>query len=358
MRNLIKKFIPERFIKQLRKKREQFQLFFIKLFSKNEFLSSIYYCFFSKSFYRQHQSVLLGRLNYLRDLGNTGESSVLLRRNIHRIEKGLIMEPRRDVFAESYIEETINCYVKSITTCNIEDQEIKWATDVLDEYFQAIQLDKSVLISRLYDTYLSHRASVPGCDSLEKSTPYQFKHRIRSKVSFEELTRLFEQRRSVRWYEKRVVEIELIEKAINIASLAPSACNRQPFQFHLATGTQAQEIASYAMGTSGFSHNIPALIVVTGDLSSYPFERDRNVIYIDAALATMQLMLAFETLGLSTCPINWPDIEVRELKMQSRLGLRKDERPVLLLSIGYGKVDGKIPFSQKKNSELLLKLID
>jgi hypothetical protein len=58
---------------------------------------------------------------------------------------------------------------------------------------------------------------------------------------------------------------------------------------------KASEVAATAMGTAGFSNNIPALIAVVGDLSAYPAERDRHVIYIDGGLATMQLMLAFET---------------------------------------------------------------
>ena len=112
------------------------------------------------------------------------------------------------------------------------------------------------------------------------------------------------------------------------------------------------------MGTAGFAHNLPAIIAVVGDLSAYPFERDRHVIYIDGSLFTMQFMLALETLGLSTCPINWPDIEAREKMLDAELGLNKHERTIMLLSVGYADPEGGIPYSQKKDSSILMKVVD
>jgi nitroreductase len=68
-------------------------------------------------------------------------------------------------------------------------------------------------------------------------------------------------------------------------------------------------------------------------------------------------MLAFETLGLSTCAINWPDTEVREKKMESFLNLDPCHRPVMLLAVGYADPEGGIPYSQKKDDKILIKEI-
>ena len=107
----------------------------------------------------------------------------------------------------------------------------------------------------------------------------------------------------MRWYLQEPVPVELVCQAIDAAAQAPSACNRQPFRFIVSTEPEsASRIADCAGGTAGFAQQLPAIIVVVGDLSAYPLERDRHLIYIDAALASMQLMLAAETLGLSTCP--------------------------------------------------------
>jgi nitroreductase len=174
-------------------------------------------------------------------------------------------------------------------------------------------------------------------------------------VSFEDLQKLFRRRRSVRWFLQEPVPIELIYKAIDAAAQAPSACNRQPFRFIVATKPEwVSQIADCPGGAAGFSQQLPAIIVVVGDLSAYPFERDRHLIYIDASLANMQLMLAAETLGLATCPINWPDMEVAEKRIGKLIDLPAHERVVMLIAIGYGDPDSGVPYSQKKQCDLLV----
>ena len=68
----------------------------------------------------------------------------------------------------------------------------------------------------------------------------------------------------------------------------------------------------------------------------------------------MQLMLDAETLGLSTCSINWPDVDAAERKIQGMLELQSHERVVMLIAIGYGDPDGGVPYSQKKQRDLLV----
>jgi nitroreductase len=103
------------------------------------------------------------------------------------------------------------------------------------------------------------------------------------------------------------------------------------------------------MGTVGFAQNFPCVAVLIGDLSAYSHERDRHVIYIDGGLATMALLYGLEVQGLSSCCINWPDIEDRERAMEQKLKLLPHERPMMLIAIGYPDPDGQVPFSQKKS---------
>ena len=325
------------------------ELKFIPVIMGSGFLSSLYFTFFSTSFYREHKSVLSGRVNYERSLSTIKESCILLRRNIHRLEKGLIMQPRRDVFASGYIDETVNCYSVAIKSNELCESEKKWATDVLAEYFNVVADVDDVRASRVKFNNVAKIGSIT-------SIPYKYSELPEAETSYEQLIVAFKRRRSVRWYQDKVVPRELIEKAISAASLAPSACNRQPYNFRLTTNVDlASKVASIAMGTGGWSHSIPALIVVVGSLSAYPKERDRHVIYIDGALAAMQLMLALDSLGLSSCPINWPDIENLERKMGKALDLADYERPIMLISIGYADETGGIPFSDKKTNKVLVK---
>ena len=88
---------------------------------------------------------------------------------------------------------------------------------------------------------------------------------------------------------------------------------------------------------------------------AYFDERDRHVIYIDASLANMSLILALETLGLSSCCVNWPDIEHLEKRMDKVLSLEKHQRPIMCLAIGYPDPDGEVAYSEKRDIELIRK---
>lgn len=318
-----------------------------RAFAANRGLASLYYFAFSRRFDREHLAVLRGRQAYARSLKALGESSPLLRRNVHRLEKGLIMQPRRTVFAEDYILETVRIFNRALEKLGFAEGELHWAKDVLDEYFAIVKDTPSIRKARL--EYLEGNVGLRNLGMARAFKPYPLSARPEQALSFDQLSSLFVRRRSVRWYQKKPVPTDLIQKAINAAALAPSACNRQPYRFIVADNSlMASKIAECAGGTVGFAQQVPAVIVVLGDLSAYPFERDRHLIYIDASLASMQLMLAAETLGLSTCPINWPDVESSEKRLQAILQFEEYERVVMLISIGFGDPDGGIAYSQKK----------
>lgn len=322
--------------------------------------ASLYYALLNPRFGREQRAVLAGRLAYERGLGAPSASSPLLRRNVHRLEKGLIMRPRLAVFATDYIGETVQAFVAAEQTGALDADELKWARDVLDEYFAVVA--DSPPIARARAIYADRRfAALPAgpADGSDRWSPRPRERGVSSTITFDDFLALCRQRRSVRWFRPAPVARELVLKAVQAAAQAPSACNRQPFLFrYFERAADARRIAAIAMGTAGYADNIPALIVVIGDLSCFPHERDRHVPYIDAALATMQLMLALETLGLASCPINWPDVEALEQRMQRELGLPPHLRPLMLLALGQPDPQGGVPHSAKKPPESLLRLDD
>ena len=339
----------------LRKGRAIARLTVVRIFSSNGFLASLYFSLFSRRFYGEHQAVLRGRLRYYEDLQGGGKSSPLLRRNIHRLEKGLIMKPQRPVFAEGFILETVQAFDRARATPEYSVEELRWAADVLEAYFSVVSDTTVIQRARAAFAGGGETAAAPDDGRQRGSKPYPRSNSPASTISFEDLHNIFVRRRSVRWYLQEQVPAELIYKAIDAAAQAPSACNRQPFRFIVSTQQEwASRIAECAGGTAGYSQQLPAIIVVVGDLSAYPLERDRHLIYIDASLATMQLMLAAETLGLSTCPINWPDVDSAEQRIRELLKLPPHERVIMLVAIGYGDPESGVAYSQKKQGDLLV----
>ncbi|WP_240704491.1 nitroreductase family protein [Pseudoalteromonas sp. MEBiC 03607] len=337
-------------IKLLKKVIEQLQAAVLPLCSKSAILSGLYFTFFSRDFFYEHQAILKARLAYKKQQGMHGKSSALLRRNIHRLEKGLIMQPRRNVFALEYITETVSAYRVALNAQEVELSELQWANDVLTEYFSVVDknhpvIDESYLLFSQLQTL-----------ELTSKKPFFYRQKAPQKVSYEDFLTLTKFRTSVRWFEAQNVEIEKIEKALAAALQAPSACNRQPFEFYSITEQPLlSKLANLPGGTAGFADNIPHLIAVVGDLSYYPLSRDRHVIYIDSSLASMQFMLALETLGLSSCPINWPELINQDKAVASLLNLPQYKRVVMFIAVGYPSNSGMIPYSDKKQAKDILK---
>lgn len=317
--------------------------------SRSAWASTLYYTFASSAFRREHQAVLAGRIRY-HEQEMAGESTrYLLRRNVHRIEKGLIMRPRRAVFAADYVGETAVAFCQQVAGNNGDaatSEEMEWAGDVLRTYFDVAGPHPSIDQARL-----RFRAAGSGAGNSER-TPYLRDIADAPSVRYDDLRALARRRRSVRWFEQKPVPRGLIDQALHVAAQAPSACNRQPYTFRIFDDSErVRRVAEIPMGTTGFSHNIPTIAVLVGEQSAYFSERDRHVIYIDASLAAMSFLLALESLGLSSCCLNWPDIEIRERAMAAELGLRPHERVIMLIAIGYPDPEGMVPYSQKRAIE-------
>jgi nitroreductase len=324
-----------------------------RFFARYKWTASIYYGLLSNQFAGEHYGVLQGRLRYI-----TNDNAFKLRRNIHRLEKGLIMRPRKAIYGRDYILETVKAYENYVQCATTPDLGLEqWAHDVLTEYFlvtddctpitQAKEIFACVT-SNSKKSQIKDEANAQG-GAKEQFVPY---HRNTQQpiVSYEEFFALTRRRRSVRWYLDRPVPRTIIDKAVQAAVQAPSACNRQPFTFKIFDDKAlVQRILQIPMGTKGFAHNVPTVAVVTGHLDAYFHERDRHVIYIDASLAVMGFLYALETQQVSSCVVNWPDMEPQEKQIAALLGLPASERVIMLVVFGYADEQGMVPYSYKKD---------
>lgn len=310
-------------------------------------LSSVHYIF-SQAFSREHRGVLYGRWLYARELHENKKSSYRLRRNIHMIEKGLCMRSRRKIFAVDYIGDTVEAYERVWTACRDaqhESVELSWAHDVIAKYFSVVGSHPKIDNAERKFRSLSHESNKQG-----GRIPYRRNLNDPPPVDYDDLYQLALRRRSVRWYLDKPVPREMVDKAIMLCGLSPTACNRQPFEFRVFDEPDlVRQLVKMPAGTRGYAENIPAVIVAVGKLRAFFDERDRHLIYTDSSLAIMSLLLALETLGLSSCTINWADISYRERRIAKFLNLAADERVIMMIAIGYPDPEGMVAFSAKKS---------
>lgn len=348
--NQIKRFIQNLLgFTLLRRIVGRFNYFLASFFSRSYLLSIPYHWVAFFNFMREQRAVLDGKRRYHASGCMPSPNRVALRRNIHRLEKGLLMEPLRDIFAQEYVLETTELFERAVDQrvrgeYPLDEEELIWANSVLKEFFAVTQSVGN--IARAADIFHPASERLAIADSDRK--PY-----VRPKPvdlpSYEALLNLSLHRRSVRWFLQKPVDRNLLDKALLVARQSPTACNRLPYVFRIFDDPAlVKKIANIPFGTAGYADNIPVIAVLVGKLESYFSARDRHAIYVDTSLAAMSFALALEVQGLSTCMINWPDFEPLEQKMQRALKLNYSDRVIMLMAIGYADPLRKVPYSQKK----------
>lgn len=313
----------------------------------------VYYLYFDSAFGREQSAVLAGRARYEKTQGVCGESAALVRRNIHRLEKGLLMRPRRVPFALDYLEETTKAFSRAAAFQDWDSEERRWASDVLMEYFRVHHgRPETASAQVLFEKSKGKAGDEPPCGA--PLIPYQRNLASALPITLKQLAALAARRRSVRWFQQKPVDRALVDHALEIGAQAPSACNRQPFIFRIFDDPDlVRKVVSIPFGTVGYRENIPVIAVVVGQQRHFFSERDRHLIYIDASLAVMGFLYGLEVQGLSSCCINWPDVPQQEKEMGRFLQLQPDERPIMLVAIGYPDPQGMVAASQKKSLNLL-----
>jgi len=152
---------------------------------------------------------------------------------------------------------------------------------------------------------------------------------------------LVKKRKSTRKYSPRPVPRELIEKCLEAARLAPSACNAQPWSFIVLDDedlknkvAEAAFSAPYTLNT--FAKKALVLIAVVTERTKYitrvaGFFRGIHFALVDVAIACEHLILQAEEDGIGTCWLGW----FNESKVKKILKIPKRKKIDIIISMGY-----------------------
>jgi nitroreductase len=183
---------------------------------------------------------------------------------------------------------------------------------------------------------------------------------------------VIKERRSVRTYDSTVqISREDITEILELATLAPSSSNLQPWRFLVIDKPELkQKLLSIAYNQQQVVE-ASAVIAVLGDVKSYikaekiygqaveagfmpadtaksfiertvgmysslPPEVARRIVYTDGGLISMQLMLVARSKGYDTVPMGGYDQE----KFVEAFGISEQYVPVMLIAIGKATKPG------------------
>lgn len=170
-------------------------------------------------------------------------------------------------------------------------------------------------------------------------------------MTYEDFRALCEKRRSVRYFADKPITKEEIIKLLELARLAPSVENLQPWHFHVITNKDLRHKLMKASCYGNFVEGAGVFIVVTTKRSleyaaPEPVWNPRELEY--SCMAAMgNVMLGAECLGLGSCWVSLHRGEALEI-----LELPTDETVVGGLMIGHYRMGEEEPGSGHKRKPL------
>ncbi|HOX07317.1 MAG TPA: nitroreductase family protein [Planctomycetota bacterium] len=138
-------------------------------------------------------------------------------------------------------------------------------------------------------------------------------------------------RRSVRAYRPDPLPRAVVEKVLDAARLAPSACNLQPWHFYAVTDAGQRAGLKAAYGKDWLVQ--APVVIVACSRPGKAWKRSDGVNYaaVDVAIAFDHLTLAARAEGLGTCWIG----AFKPAELRRALAIPDDLEPVAMTPLGY-----------------------
>ena len=169
---------------------------------------------------------------------------------------------------------------------------------------------------------------------------------------------LLSQRHSLREYSDEPVSVENLRSAVELATRAPSACNRQPGRATaICNPSIISELLKIQGGVRGYDMP-PALLLVTSKQSVFMGPDERNQAYVDGALFAMTLLLSLEALGLASCPLHAMLDGEKEAETRSILGIPDDEVLIMYIEVGHFPRSVRTPMSTRLLVEDVFRVVE
>lgn len=165
-----------------------------------------------------------------------------------------------------------------------------------------------------------------------------------------------EKRQSCRSYDAaRPVEKEKLEAILKAASIAPSACNGQPYHITVCEGETALKAAkaTMGMGMNKFAAEAPVILVISEEdyVKSAALGaklKGNDYRSIDIGILSAYITAEATAQGLSTCILGW----LEDQKLREICGIDKKVR--LVITLGYAKENDPIRPKKRKPLEEII----
>ena len=252
-----------------------------------------------------------------------------LLRQCHVIEKGLSMRFPHKFFGINNAEDVskkLLLYQKKYGESN---------TDFFTYPIEILQTYLTYARNNGWDsTTITKNLEKLGCDfhniPLHATKAIQRKDIPDQSAFFE---KFLKSRHSVRYYQKEPPPQEILDRAIQLAQLTPSACNRQCWKVHQFSNEKCTKLLRWQEGARGFESEPTVAFLITADLRAFlsyePFQA-----YIDGGMYALSLIYALHSLGLGTIPLSCGFQCSKLKKLRVEFNIPENEIPIEIVATG------------------------
>lgn len=140
-------------------------------------------------------------------------------------------------------------------------------------------------------------------------------------------------RRSIRKFKNEMVSNEIIKDLLECAMAAPSACNKQPWEFYVIKNSELLDDVKKIGRYTNF--NSPCVIVVCGNRERTLSKRENDFFIQDCSAAIENILLRAISLGLGTVWCGIMPMELTYKKTIETLNLPDNIEPLGMIHVGY-----------------------
>lgn len=269
-------------------------------------------------------------------------------RHLHSIEKGLCLESPRLGFGAAKMGDLFNLINNYLALGDQDPHCLYMARDALQAYmdFHAANNFTNADVERVGEQLASLKAIIGEGDG--NFGGFRTLDTDEFDFTTEQVENLFQTRHSVREFSGKPVTGEEIEKAIALAQMSPSACNRQCSRVYFVDKRKFMaEMNTDLQGIGGFADDACGFLLVTGRKSAYqPGERHQYI--VSASMFAGYLSLALHTYGIAACTVQ-RSVSPNPLwdNFKKINDIPEDEQIVVMFAIGKYKKETKVPISKR-----------
>jgi nitroreductase len=258
----------------------------------------------------------------------------------HSIEKGMSLDNPKKYFGEEKAKELIKCLESIDEDCF----EYDVGMSILDEYVKT-RTYKNDNINNVKKSF----------DRLKKRHQYRSLPAGISYIDHEEIIKninvdligFLKSRHDIRKTTNQTIKESEIKKAIEIASLAPSACNRQPWKIVYSMDKEKNsQLGSIVSGNKAFAEDMRYYCAIVVDYSYFANRVDEfRQAYLNAGIFLAYFVLALHSLDIGSCIMQFTGlVENADEKSHELLKLKESEQ--VMAVIGFGRYPDRIKCSK------------